>query len=226
LKREPLKPGRVAVERRSRLPEDTPPFAVDYYIRLAAVAALHEGNFSAVEIAEIIGGDVKNVANHLRDLYDAGCIEFVGYAGEGNMKKAVFRAISRPLVSDEEYLAMSFKQRRDLNGTALQWIMTECLASYRSGKMNEDDDLCLLSDEPNLDAEGKIELRELLLACWSGESTETLETIKAVQEIACRAAKRMAESKETGTKIVVVLMAFERGRSKLTERESFTVRET
>lgn len=226
MKRAPLKPGRRPVEERTRLPEDAPPFAVDYYIRLGAVAALHEGNFSPAEIAEIIGGDVKNVANHLRDLYDAGCIEFVGYEGEGNLKKTVYRAISRPFVSDEEYRVMSFEQRRDLNGTALQWIMTECLASYRSGKMNEDDDLCLLSDEPDLDAEGKAELRELLLACWSGESQESLEVIKGVQEIACRATNRMAESKETGTKVVVALLAFERGRSSLSEREPFPISKT
>lgn len=226
MKRAPLKPGRRPAAERSRLPEDAPPFAVDYYLRLGVVAALHEGNFSPTDIAEIIGGDVKNIANHLRDLYDAGCIEFVGYEGEGNLRKAVYRAIERPFVSDEEYEAMSFEQRRDLNGAALQWIMAECLSSYRSGKMNEDNDLCLISDEPNLDAEGKAELRELLNACWSGEPEGTLEVVKGVQEIACRATNRIAESDETGTKVVVVLMAFERGRSKLSEREPFPISKT
>lgn len=226
MKRAPLKPGRRPIAERTRLPEDSPAFAVDYYIRLGAVAALHEGNFSASDIAEIIGGEVKNVANHLRDLYDAGCIEFVGYEGEGNLKKAVYRAITRPVVTDEEYEAMTVKERRELNGTALQWIMAECLASYRSGKMNEDEDLCLICDEPDLDAEGKAELREFLTACWSGESPDVLEIIKGVQEIAVRAANRMAKSKEAGTKVVVVLMAFERGRSKLTDREPFPISKT
>lgn len=226
MKRAPLKPGRRPVGERSRLPEDSPAFAVDYYTRLWIVAALHERNFSAADLAEIIGGETRNIANHLRDLYEAGCIEFVGYVGEGNFKKAVYRAITRPVVTDEEYEAMTFEERRELNGTALQWIMAECLASFRSGKMNEDEDLCLISDEPDLDAEGRAELRELLTACWSGESPDVLEAIKGVQEIAVRAANRMAKSKETGTKVVVVLMAFERGRSKLTDREPFPISNT
>lgn len=208
------------------MPEDTPTAAIDYYIRLGAVAALHEGNFSAAEIAEIIGGDAKSIANHLHYLYDAGCIEFVGYVGEGNLKKAVYRAIERPVVTDEEYQAMSFEQRRDLNGAAVQWIITEILASYRSGKMNEDEDLCLVSDEPNLDAEGRTELRQFLTVCWSGESTETLEALQGVQEIACKATNRMADSGEPGTKVVVAVLAFERGRSTLLEREPFPVRKT
>jgi len=77
----PMKPGRRAPEERTRLPEDSPSYAVDYYVRLGATAALHEGDYSPKDIADIIGGDAKNIANHLRYLYEAGCIEFVGYEG-------------------------------------------------------------------------------------------------------------------------------------------------
>ena len=222
----PMKPGRRPVEERTRLPEDTPSYAVDYYVRLGATAALHEGNYSPKDIADIIGGDAKNIANHLRYLYEAGCIEFVGYEGEGNLKKTVYRAIERPIIDDETYRLMSFKERHDLNGVAFQWIMAEGLASYRSGNMSEDDDLCLISDEPDLDPQGRAELREFLTACWSGEPMEVLEVQKGVREIAARAANRMAESGETGTKVVVALLAFERGRSKLTDRPPFLINET
>jgi DNA-binding transcriptional ArsR family regulator len=222
--RAPLKPGRRPLAERTRRPEDAPPFATGHYIRLEALTILHEGEFSAVEIAEMMGMDVKNVTNHLRNLYDAGCIEFVGHkAGEGNIRRAVYRAIARPVVSDEAYRAMSLEERHDLNGTAIQWIFAECLSSHRSGKMDQDEDLCLISDEPNLDAKGRVELRELLSAAWSGEPEEVLAVLKGVQEIECRAANRMAESGETGTTVVVALLAFERGRSGISERQPLVI---
>lgn len=161
----------------------------------------------------MLGEDVKNVTNHLRDLYEAGSIEFVGHKGDGNIRRTVYRAIARPVVSDEEYRAMSIAERNDVNGVVVQWILAECLSSYRNKKMDQDEDLCLISDEPTLDAKGRRELRELLTASWSGES-EDPDPLKSVQEIEGRAANRMAESGEAGTTVVVALLAFERGRSR------------
>jgi DNA-binding transcriptional ArsR family regulator len=205
------KAGRRPLKERTRRPEDAPPYAVGHPVKLEALIALHDGPSSAGEVAERIGVDVKNVTNHLHGLDDAGCIEFAGYKVEGNHRKRVYRAVARPYVSDEEYRAMSTEQRHDANGVVVQWILAECLSSYRNEKMDRDDDLSLISDEPNLDAEGRRELREFLTAVWSGESPEVIEELGSVQEIACRAAHRMAKTGETGTTVVVALLAFERG---------------
>ncbi len=174
------------------------------------MALLHENDLSPSDIADILDEDVKIVTHHLRELYDAGCIEFVGHKGT-NLRRAVYRAVSRVLVTDEAYRAMSIEERNDLNGVALQWIMAECLISHRSGRMNRDENLCLLSDEPNLDSEGRRELRDFLRAAWEGVP-DVLQASEGIQEIECRAANRMAKSGEGGTKIFVALLAFERGR--------------
>jgi len=212
LKRGELEKGRRPSRERTKQSADAPTWAVANHVRLAALTLLHEKQLSPAEIADILDEDVKKVTDHLRQMYDAGCVEFAGHAGESNFKRTLYRAITRPLVSDEEYQAMSIEERDDLNGVALQWIIAECLASYRSKKMNEDEDLCLLSDEPNLDLKGREELRELLFATWNG-LLDTQEALQGVQKIAERAANRMAKSGETGTTTVVVLMAFERGRT-------------
>jgi DNA-binding transcriptional ArsR family regulator len=213
LGRAALKVGRVPVKKRTKLPDDMPTYAVAHPIKLAALIALHEKDQSAVEIADRLGIDVRWVTNHLRDLYDAGCIEFVGYkAGTRNIKRAVYRAISRPLIDDETHRAMSQMERRASAGVVVQWITAECLGSYRSGKIDQDDDVCLISDEPNLDAEGKQELRRLLTAVYDGD-IDVLEALENVQAIEGRAANRMAKSGEKGTAMFVALMAFERGSS-------------
>jgi len=212
-----LRPGRRPLKERTKLPNDAPSFAVGHRIRLESLIILHERESSAADIAKVLGEDVKVVTNHLRDLYDAGCIEFVGHKGEGNIRKAVYRATTRPFVSDEEYEAMSIKERHEANGVVVQWILAECLSSYRNSKMDRDEALCLITDMPVLDAEGRIELRDLLAACWNGESEDALEDLKGVQEIAGRAANRMAQTGETGTTVVVTLTAFERGRPWISE---------
>lgn len=219
----PLKPGRRPLEERTRLPNDAPSFATGYGIRLEALIILHERESSAADIARMIDEDVSIVTNHLRELYDAGCIEFVGYKGKGNLKRAVYRAITRPLITDEEYEAMSSEERHELNGAAIQWITAECLSSFRKNKMDRDKALCLITDSPILDSEGRIELRDFLTASWNGQSEDVkaedvVEPLTSVQEIASRAAARMAQSGESGTTVVVTLMAFERGSSWVSER--------
>lgn len=214
-----LVPGRNPAKKRRRLPEDVPTYPTNHRIRHAALIILHEGEFSAAEIAEMIGEDTRHVTNHLRDLYDAGSIEFVGYEGEGNFKRAVYRAIERPFTGSEDFQAMSLEERHEAIGVHLQWYWAEVCASFREKKMADDDDLCVLSDDPWIDTEGRREFDELLAACWSGD-TNVLVELKGVQQIAARSAERMAESGETGTKIVVSMMAFERARPPISKGSS------
>lgn len=213
MKHRELKPGRTPVKQRTRLPEDAPTYPTNHRLRHEALINLHEGELSAADIAGIVNEDTSHVTNQLRALYDAGCIEFVGHKGKGNFKKAVYRAIERPYLGREEYLPMSLDERQEAIGVHLQWNVAEALASYQGKKMAKDDALCLVSDEPCLDPEGRVELDEFLAACWAGDA-EVLARLKSVQDIAARAANRMAKSDEDGTKVVVSLMAFERARQR------------
>ncbi len=208
------KPGRQPLKERTRRPEDALQYPLGHSVKLESLIRLHEGDASAGDIAKQIGESVKLVSNHLRDLFKAGCIELVGHRGRGNLRKKIYRAIIRPFVSDDEYREMSLEKRHDLIGVVLQWALAECLSSYRNHKMESDEDLCLLCDEPTVDSIGKTELHDLLLDAWGGRATDTRDTLVSVQEIEGRAANRMAESGEEGTTMVVVMFAFERGRSK------------
>jgi DNA-binding transcriptional ArsR family regulator len=213
-----LRPGRNPVKRRSRLPEEAPTYPASHRVRLEALIILHEGQFSATEIARMIGEDVSTVTNHLRDLYNAGCIEFVGHKGEGNLRKAVYRAIARPFTDRDEVKEMSLEERQEVAGVYLQWILAEALAAYRKKKMVSDETV-VMSDDPCLDAEGRLELDDFFAACWAGD-VKTLTRLEGVQQIAARAMSRMAKSKEPGTIVVASLMAFERARPSISEGSS------
>lgn len=213
-----LRPGRNPAKRRSRLPEEAPTYPTSHRVRLEALIILHEGQFSPAEIARMIDEDVEIVTNHLRDLYDAGCIEFVGHEGEGNLRKAVYRAIARPFTNPEETKKMPLGERQEAAGVHLQWILAEALGAYRKEKMVRDETV-VMSDEPCLDTEGVRELHDFFIACWIGD-VETLTRLEGVQQIAARAMNRMAESNEAGTTVVASLLAFERARTLISEGSS------
>jgi len=219
MKHAELRQGRRPAKERSRLAEEAPTYPLNHRIRHEALIILHEGEFSAADIAQMIGEATSHVTNHLRDLYDAGCIEFVGYEGRGNFKRAVYRAIKRPFMSRNEFGPLSPEERHEAIGVHLQWSVAEALASYRERKMANDEALCLVSDEPCLDAEGRIELDEFFAACWNGDF-EVLERLRSVQDIEARATNRMAKSGETGAIVVASLMAFERARPRITKGSS------
>jgi hypothetical protein len=193
--------GRKPLKERTRRPAEALTHSVNHWIRVEALAIFHEGEFSAGEVAEMIGEDVKLVRGHIKDLYDSGCIEFAGYKMVGSVMRPIYRAIVRAVVSDEAYRAMSIEDRHDLNGAVVQGLHAESVSSYRNGKMDTDEDLCFVWQALNLDAEGKRELLAHLTSSW-----------EEAKEIEAKAANRMAESGETGTSTVVGLLGFERGR--------------
>ncbi len=215
-----LKKGRKPRKARTKRASEAPTWAVANPIRLAALTLLHERALSPNEIASEVGLDPVRVTEQMRLLYDAGCIEFVGRSDprRRNFSKTVYRAVARSYVNDEEYRSMPLEERDDLNGVALQWIISECIASHRSGKMSRDENLCLLSDEPNLDAQGRKELSQRLLSTWAA-SDDWDDVSDTVQEIAAKAANRMAISGEKGSTVVVALLAFDRERSRVERSE-------
>jgi len=135
----------------------------------------------------MIGEDVKNVRNHIRELYDAGCIELAGYKEVGGYVRAVFRAIEAPEISDEAAKEMSVEERHDVSGAISQGILAETVCSYRNGKLDVDP-VCLLWDAPYFDSLGEQEAHELML-----------DTYRKVKKIHGKSVNRMGESMRSGT---------------------------
>ena len=166
------------------------------------LTVLHQGEFSAGEVAEILGEDVRYVTGHINDLYEAGCIEFVGHRLVGTRHRPIFRAVALPEITDEVWRSMSLDDRHDASGAITQGFLAESLSSHRNRKVAEDDDPFLAWDAHKVDAEGKAEINDRLAA-----------TQEEILEIEGRAANRMAESGEASTTVVVGLHGFIRGRS-------------
>jgi hypothetical protein len=177
--------------------------AINHVIRVEVIAIFHEGEFSAGEVAEMIGGvDVKAVTGHIHDLYESGCIEFAGHKMVHGVMRPIYRAIVLPEVTPEVYREMSLEDRHDLNGAVTQAILAESVSAYGAGKMDEDEELYLVWDAPYLDAEGEGEMHDFMAACFK----------EGAKRIHAKSANRMAKSGEKGHTKVVGFLSFRRGR--------------
>jgi DNA-binding transcriptional ArsR family regulator len=175
--------------------------SINHVIRVEALAIFHEGEFSAGEVADMIGESVKTVTGHIHELYDCGCIEFGGHKEVNGMMRPVYRAIVAPEVSDEVYRAMSDEDRDDASSAIVQGILAESVSSCRNGKMIDDETLALIWGAPTLDAQGEREMNAHLTASYRG-----------AEEIHAKAVNRLAKSEEKGVTKVVAFLGFRRGR--------------
>jgi hypothetical protein len=197
-----LTKGRRALAERTKQPAEAMTYALNHWVRLEAITVLHQGEFSASEVAEILGLESGYVANHLRILYFAGCIEFVEFRWIGTRARPVYRAVVLPVVTDEVYAAMSRDERRDVAGAMVLGFQAESMSSFRNQKMDDDEPPVFMWDAPPLDAEGRQKLRQRLTEVWE----------KEVLTIQGESANRIAESGEEAVPTVVGLFSFERGR--------------
>ena len=175
--------------------------ALNHWLRVEIISILHEGEFSASEIGDLIGVDVKAVTDQIHDLYESGCIEFAGHKEVGGLMRPVYRAIVPPEVSDEEYCEMSYEDRDDASGAIVQGVLAEAVSARQNGKLAEDDTVALVWGAPTLDVQGEREMNAHLTASY-----------RKAQRIHAKAASRMAKSGETGVTKVVAFLGFRRGR--------------
>lgn len=182
--------------------EEAVAFAVGHRIRVDALAILNEGTASPNEIAKTIGEGVSKVGHHVKELFDSGCIEFVGTEQRRGATEHFYRAIARPFISDEEARELPAETKREFAALILQAIMAEGLASLRAGKMDADEDIWMSWRSVNLDPQGRREVADEQAASYA-----------RIEEIEAKCAARLTESDETGASTVVAAMGFERSRA-------------
>ncbi len=192
---------RKPASERKRPADEAVSYAVGNGTRIEALAILAEGEYSASQIAKMLGLDTQLVNNHMRELFDCGCIEPTGTAQVRNATQRFYRALATPHVSDNAYQKMPVEARREVISVLIQAIVAETLASLRAGRMEADDDVALMWDCVSVDKQGRREI-----------SAEIQALFGRILEIQDESASRLAESGESAITTVVSLTAFERSR--------------
>lgn len=176
-------------------------YVVKHPIRVDALAILNERTASINEIAEQMGESVNKVGHHVKDLFDAGCIEIVRTEQRRGAHEHYYCASLRPNISDAEWRKLSKETRLEISGLVFQTIVAEGLGALRAGTFDSRTNRHLSWRILNLDEEGWLELVE--------EKAESLEAVEAIQ---ARSYRRLTESGEEGVSIIAAAMAFERAK--------------
>jgi hypothetical protein len=110
--------------------------------------------------------------------------------------------IELPFFSDEAVAEMSPEERQITAALILQSAEAEALAALWAGKMHSDPRVWLAWNRIVLDKQGRNDLADEQQRNWD-----------RMEEIACEAANRRAESGEPGTMYIITSYGYERHRS-------------
>lgn len=181
--------------------EEVVHYALGHRIRIQILILLNESSYTPAEIAEIIGEPLNKVANHIRELLDAGSIEVADTRRRRNTLQHVYRAVEIPYYSDEEMAAMTDAQRQVTYGLLIQSMMAEVMAALWAGKIRDDPRTWIAWDWLNLDRKGRQDIADEQERSW-----------ERMCEIEVEALNRVSVSGEDTFSFVVGQLGFQRAR--------------
>jgi DNA-binding transcriptional ArsR family regulator len=166
--------------------------------RARAFTILTERTASPVEIAQEVGKDVGHVGYHVRKLLQLDLIELVDERPVRGAVEHFYRAIERPVVTEEEFAEQSIEEREVFTRYTLQRHVT---------------DIARAMDEHTVDARvNRVVTRMPILVDEDGFqelSALHTEVLERTMEIQARSAERMTGSDEDGIPTVSSSMFFE-----------------
>jgi DNA-binding MarR family transcriptional regulator len=173
-------------------------FLLGHPIRLEALRIFNSREASSVEVARELGEDRKKVGNHVKSLFDHGCIERVRSEKRRGANEHFYIGALRAGISDEEWERMSRDHRRRASALNLQGIVAEALAALESGRFDMRLDRHLSHRSMEVDERGWTELVSLFD-----------ETARRSEEIADAAAARIRDH-SAGIPVFAAALVFER----------------
>jgi DNA-binding transcriptional ArsR family regulator len=196
--------GAAAAKRsgqRGKSIEEVVAYAVGHRVRVKILIALRDGVYSPAEIAEMIGEPLNKVANHMRELVDAGSIEIAESRTRRNTVQHLYRAVKTPHYSKEEIEAMTRHERQITAGLVIQSLLAEVMDALWAGKMSDDPDVMLVWERLNLDEQGRRDA-----------AVEHEESWRKLQKIQAESLTRAAESDEETVPYIASVLGFQRAR--------------
>lgn len=159
------------------------PLTVACYMRLAETIA------SPNELTAQFGEDLSKVSYHVRKLHRLGAIEEVESRPVRGATEHFYRAIERPVVTDDEWQRLSVEDRLNISRDILQRLVAELSLALETGTFDARHDRVLIR-HPDLDLDevGWKELNSLLV-----------EMEERTYEIQARVNSRRAEGTSAGS---------------------------
>ena len=135
--------------------------AIGHPLRLRLLTIFNERVASPSDLAAELGEPIGNVSYHTRILARLGCVELVRTKQVRGAVEHYYRAVVRPVFSDDDWAELPMSIRKSLAGAVLAEIADDISAAASQGGFDRDE--VHLSRTPlTLDRKGWQDLNELL----------------------------------------------------------------
>jgi DNA-binding transcriptional ArsR family regulator len=144
--------------------------AISHPLRLRLLSMLNQGVASPSDLARELDEPLGNVSYHVKKLEELGCIELVRTSMRRGAVEHHYRALERPVLTEEDLLEIPLPVRRQLADSILGQIAKDVTSAARAGGF-EREDVHVTDAALTLDEEGWKKLGELT-AELSGRALE------------------------------------------------------
>ena len=172
--------------------------AIGHPLRLRLLTIFNERVASPSDLAAELGEPIGNVSYHTRILARLGCVELVKTKQVRGAVEHYYRAVVRPVFSDDDWAELPPSIRKSLAGAVLTEIADDMSASAAEGGFDRDD-VHLSRTVLTLDQQGWSELNDLL--------QELVEQALEVQ--AQSSARLQSDGAQDSEGAALVMMLFE-----------------
>ncbi len=171
---------------------------VAHPIRVRALSVLMERTASAKEIATELNTPMGNISYHVRELEQVGLIELTGEKKRRGAVERFYRAVPRPLLSDEDMEKRSHEERESISVGTVQLIVADVTEALNSGSLAARSDTHMTRVPMLLDEEGWEQLIEI-----------QANALRAIFDLQAASAQRLDEGDgEAGIPVTAAMMCF------------------
>jgi hypothetical protein len=135
--------------------------AIGHPLRLRLLTIFNERVASPSDLAAELGEPIGNVSYHTRILARLGCVELVKTKQVRGAVEHYYRAVVRPVFSDDDWAELPLSIRKSLAGAVLTEIADDMSASATAGGFDRDE-VHLSRTTLTLDGQGWQDLNEAL----------------------------------------------------------------
>ncbi len=167
-------------------------------ITIKVLVALVERAASPKEVATALRLKVPTVSHHVKKLERMGLIELVEEREVRGAVQHIYRAVIRPIVSDEEWERLDIEERQRFSIWIVQMILVDAARSFEVGLFDARLNNHLSRTPMVVDEQGVDEVAAI--------QTKALHDII---EVAATSADRMVRSHEPGIDFIAAMMCFE-----------------
>ncbi len=189
----------MATEKRTKKSEEmTLGALVAHPLRSQCLTLLADRTASPAEISIELGENLGNVSYHIRKLWKGGAVEIVEEKPVRGAMEHFYRAVVRPMFTDEQIAEASLEDRAVFAKQALSLLAANATSSLEAKTFVERPDYYITRVPMRVDESGWQEMNDLFE-----------QTLERVFEIQSASADRMGKSDDTGFPIVAFNTFFE-----------------